>query len=149
MGNLVKDNPKLAAARSPVAGSFRHFQPSNRAKSDGQKARNARLRLQKRIETTVGELLSDPTINVSLLETMISNFNESSSIADIIFIRYVHAISDSKTSIKVVKELSESLIKMGYGDKMVAEEKPSDNSPSLAELLAEIQGEISEKMLKQ
>lgn len=137
MGNLVKDNPKLAAARSPVTGSFKHFQPSNRAKSDGQKARNARLRLRELAETTIGELLSDP-INVSLLKNLTSNFNRSSSIADIIFIRYVHAISDSKTSIRVVRELSESLIKMGYGDKMIIDQNPSSDSVPLVELLAEI-----------
>ena len=115
------------------------YQPDPKNVSKGIQKRNARLRLQKNIEQTFSEMM-DTSKGVRLVSEdniakITALYGDNSMVYDVIFSKYLARIIDSNTDIRTVKELSESLIKMGYGDKMTVDTKV-EVGPTLAEAIA-------------
>ena len=94
------------------------YQPSPEAKSKGIQERNARLRMRALIESTLDEMLQNPNVRADDVKAIIEGFNKDSTVMDIVFNRYMRALSNPSTPDKTIKELGESLVKLGYGDKL-------------------------------
>jgi len=126
-------------ATNPVANSkpFGHKQPqpSPEAKKRGWAERNARIRMQKHLEATLEEQLSNPALNKKEIEFMVDTFSSDATMADVIFRVYMRSIVDDKCSPAVKQRLVDSLIKIGYGDKLTVQ-ATVDTGPTLAQAIA-------------
>lgn len=117
-GNIVKDDPKAAAMRSPTRGQFKNWQPSGQAKSDGMKRRKLAIQMQEEMEATVEEMLKDPATDVLKLSDYISQFPKQIPVGRITAKLLHRDILNPNTKPEVRARLVEIYNKIAYGDKM-------------------------------
>lgn len=115
-GNIVKDDPKAAAKRSPTVGQFKHKQPSNQAKSDGWKRKKLAEQARFEIEQSIAEVLKDPSTDVLKLKSILSDFPKEYQVGQIIVKLLIRNMIDSKTKATERARLLESIHKIAYGE---------------------------------
>lgn len=127
---MVNKTSQNARKNNPIPNNTpftSESQPSPEAKKRGWAIRNARLRIQKHLEATLEEQLKNPALNKAEIEAMVEMFGKDATMADVIFRVYMRAIVDGKLSPAIKQKLADSLIKMGYGDRV--EHTGIDGSP--------------------
>ena len=96
----------------------KEYQPSPEAKSRGQYKLNARLRIQRELETTIEELLKDPSTNNLILTDTVKGMAKDKTVAQAIANLIIRDAFTSDLHPRDRVNLLNTLIKAGYGDKV-------------------------------
>lgn len=121
-GNIVKDDPKAAAKLSPAVGRLADPEIrktiTGQSIKDGLRRRKLAIQMQEEVESTVEEMLKDPSTDVLKIKDYISQFPKDIPMGRIMAKLLNRDIFNPNTKPEVRVRLIEIYNKIAYGNKI-------------------------------
>lgn len=119
MGLMNEPERKKKGPPFPNSKKFtKEYQPSPEAKSRGQLKLSARLRIQRELETTIEELLKDPSNNLKGISEAVKGLSTDKTIAQAIAGLVIKDAFSYDLHPRDRANLLSILVKTAYGDKV-------------------------------